>query len=220
MGVHLLRRHVRCRASTLAAVERIDRPHRRRPQLQRSHDRGLGDVHDELRRSGTPAVKGGGAEGTEGDDELSGTSGTDIIHLLGGDDLYNASGGNDSVYGEPRQDQLAGGGGNDLLDGGADGDQLIGGAGGDTLKGSGGNDSLMGDGVNAISGSQARPYLALSDPDILLGGDGADKLSAAADWTASRGGRAETSAMSTPARRSAKPGAAKRSASGARASGP
>ncbi len=92
------------------------------------------------------------AQGNTGDDVMTGGAGNDSLNGGVGNDVLSGNGGNDSLNGGAGNDVLSGDNGNDSLNGGDGTDMLLGGD---------GNDILNGGGFDA-------------DPDILLGGTGAD----------------------------------------------
>jgi Ca2+-binding RTX toxin-like protein len=129
----------------------------------------------------------------------SGPDGADLIEAGGGEDTVRAGDGNDTVLAGDGNDFVQGGAGNDSIDGGDGGDDLSGDDGndtitggangediGDTIFGGAGNDVLTGsDGLDFIDGGSGNDTIdsglanALSPGlDTLLGGEGADLITA------------------------------------------
>lgn len=117
--------------------------------------------------------------GGDGNDHLTGGSGLDVIEGGAGNDRLFGLGGSDALFGGGGNDALNGGGGDDLLSGGDGDDRLNGGAGNDALSGDAGNDALNGgDGTDLLLGGDGDDSLNGGghdgDPDVLVGGAGAD----------------------------------------------
>lgn len=91
--------------------------------------------------------------GLQGDDWISSSDGNDLVFGGSGFDSINAGDGHDIVYGED---------GSDVIEAGHGDDEVYGGLGKDTLHGQEGNDVLFG-------GND-------EEPDILIGGDGDDRI--------------------------------------------
>lgn len=144
-------------------------------------------------------VDTGGGIGVDGLPPGSGPDGADVIEAGGGEDTVRAGDGNDTVLAGDGNDFVQGGAGNDSIDGGDGGDDLSGDDGndtitggangediGDTIFGGAGNDVLTGsDGLDYIDGGSGNDTIdgglanALSPGlDTLLGGDGADLITA------------------------------------------
>lgn len=116
---------------------------------------------------------GGNAQG----DTLGGGAWADTVEGFQGDDALSGLGGADRLEGAAGQDTLAGGDGDDSLDGGSGGDLLQGGAGHDTIAG--GERFFLDLGTDTLEGGAGHDLLlGLQDldPDVMLGGDGADTL--------------------------------------------
>ncbi|RMG37914.1 MAG: hypothetical protein D6725_08195 [Planctomycetota bacterium] len=162
---------------------------------------GLANAVMLLGGAGDDTLLGGGA-----DDSVSGEAGDDLLYGNGGDDRVWGGAGKDTVSGGPGQDMLNGQGGWDMLmETGLSGtvvlrDDVLSGAAIDTLMGieraklagGAGNDvldatqfsgpvRLLGQGGNdTLIGGRSR--------DVLLGGDGDDRIDARATVTPSTGG--------------------------------
>lgn len=95
-----------------------------------------------------------------------------------GKDVYYGTQWPDKIYGNDGNDRLYGNGGDDWFDGGANEDMVDGGAGRDILHGGSGRDALYGGtGDDYANGGAGDDYLwDLSGKNILIGGDGNDRL--------------------------------------------
>ncbi|WP_417816856.1 calcium-binding protein [Tritonibacter scottomollicae] len=142
--------------------------------------------------SGDDFISGGAGadiqEGGAGNDRMTGGSGLDV--MMGGDDddVMNGSLGQDYLQGDAGDDSLSGGYGSDGLHGGIGSDTLDGGAGNDLLNGGTTEldpsrsspitlrqDFLEGERVNTV-GDQSYRIVDDGNRDVLIGGDGDDRL--------------------------------------------
>jgi hypothetical protein len=102
----------------------------------------------------------------QGDDTILGGGGNDVIFGEGGDDSIRGEAGFDEIDGGAGNDTITGDGGNDTITGGAGDDQLDGGIGNDLLTG--------GIGADTVLGGAGNDTVAVSQGDVVTGGDGDD----------------------------------------------
>ncbi len=118
--------------------------------------------------------------GGPGNDELDGGSGNDrLVGGMTGDDTLRGGDGHDEIFGSLRGVNLIQGGrGNDFIFGGNLADEIDGGEGTDQIYGLAGDDILF-----------SGPNASRTQPDLVMGLDGDDRISGHSQLTVLRGGR-------------------------------
>jgi Ca2+-binding RTX toxin-like protein len=95
-----------------------------------------------------------------------------------GNDTISAGGGNDTIRGELGNDDMFGSDGRDLLNGGAGGDNMLGGGGKDTVDyNQRTKDLVIGLGTAADDGEVGENDNVRTDLEVVIGGNGNDKIS-------------------------------------------
>ena len=141
-------------------------------------------------------------DGAGGNDTVIGSPMRDTINGGSGNDILSGGVGVDAILGGDGNDVIQGGADNDVLDGQAGNDNVLGGAGNDSLSGGAGTDTLNGQGgsndavretladtgvfatltpANLIIGATTDLLVGI-ELAVIIGGSGADTISAAA-WT-------------------------------------
>lgn len=145
--------------------------------------------------------------GTAGRDFIIGAAGADILSGGIGDDSLEGGIGDDTLSGGTGIDKLYGGGGDDIMFGGVGNDYIEGGDGADQIAGDAGDDILIGDGgIDSVSYASATTGVTvnllltdaqdtigagrdrLSDLEILIGSNHADRLTGGVGDNVIRGG--------------------------------
>ncbi|NCO04215.1 MAG: S8 family serine peptidase [Alphaproteobacteria bacterium] len=133
--------------------------------------------------AGNDTLRGGNNNdtlfGDDGNDQLYGDAGDDVVYGGLGGDFIRGGDGDDVLYGNEGSDKIYGDNDNDTIYGDAGFDALYGGNGNDTLFGGADNDRLYGqNGNDRLDGGAGSDYLYAGSGtlDILIGGDGGDRL--------------------------------------------